>query len=110
MRTRFAFPSAAFFLAALLASAPLIAQADQQVTIDQHMFMPATITVHPGEKVTWVNKDEDVHNVTSDDQGRSFRTPLLDTGESATLTFASPGTFHYHCSVHPDMTGTVIVK
>ena len=97
-------------LAAFLAAAPLAARADQQVTIDQHMFMPATITIHPGEKVTWVNKDQDVHNVTSDDQGKSFHTMLLDTDQSATLTFATPGTFGYHCSVHPDMTGTVIVK
>jgi len=103
-------PLSAGLLAALLATAPLAARADRQVTIDQHMFVPATVTVHPGEKVTWVNKDQDVHNVTSDDQGRSFRTPLLDAGESATLTFAAPGTFGYHCSVHPDMTGTVIVK
>ncbi len=97
-------------VAALAAAAPLAAGADQQVTIERHMFMPATVTVHPGETVTWVNKDQDVHTATSDDQGKSFHTPLLDTGESATLTFASPGMFGYHCSVHPDMTGTVIVK
>jgi plastocyanin len=103
-------PLSAGLLAVLLATAPLAAHADQQVAIDQHMFMPATVTIHPGEKVTWVNKDQDVHNVTSDDQGKSFHTPLLDTGESATVTFATPGTFGYHCSVHPDMTGTVIVK
>jgi plastocyanin len=97
-------------LATLVAVAPLAARADRLVTIDRHMFMPATIRIHPGEKLTWVNRDQDVHNVTSDDQGKSFHTPLLDSGESATVTFASPGTFGYHCGVHPDMTGTVIVK
>jgi plastocyanin len=96
--------------AALLAAAPPVANADAHVTIDQHMFMPATIIIHPGEKVTWMNKDSDVHNVTSDDGGKSFHTPLLDTGESASLSFIAPGTFGYHCSVHPDMTGTIIVK
>ncbi|HUC18587.1 MAG TPA: plastocyanin/azurin family copper-binding protein [Acetobacteraceae bacterium] len=96
--------------AALIAAMPLVAHADAEVTITQHMFMPATIVIHPGEKVTWVNRDADVHNVTSDGNAKSFHTPLLDTGESASLTFATPGTFGYHCSIHPDMTGTIIVK
>lgn len=100
----------ATILVSLAVLAPMVARADQQVTIDEHMFMPATVIVHPGEKVTWVNKDSDVHNATSDDDGKSFQTKLLDTGESASVTFARPGTFAYHCSVHPDMTGTVIVK
>ncbi|MGH7050987.1 MAG: cupredoxin domain-containing protein [Acetobacteraceae bacterium] len=98
-------------LAAALAIAPAGAMAaDAQVVIDQHMFMPATITIHPGDKVTWVNKDGDPHSVFSNDRGKMFHSDVLDTGQSFSLAFANPGTFGYYCSVHPYMQGTIVVK
>ncbi|MGH7187976.1 MAG: cupredoxin domain-containing protein [Acetobacteraceae bacterium] len=104
-------PMRSLLLAAALAIAPAGAMAaDVQVVIDQHMFMPAMITIHPGDKVTWINKDSDPHSVFSDDRGKTFRSDVLDTGDSFSLAFAHPGTFGYYCSVHPYMQGTIVVK
>jgi len=98
-------------LVAVLAAAPAAANAsDHQVIIDQHMFMPSTLTIHPGEKVTWINKDTDPHTVLSDDRGKTFHSAVLDTGQSFSRIFAAAGTFGYYCSVHPYMQGTIVVK
>lgn len=84
--------------------------ANVEVVIDQHMFMPAKVTIHPGDKVTWINKDGDPHSVFSDDRGKAFHSEVLDTGERFSLTFARAGTFGYYCSVHPYMQGAVVVQ
>ena len=98
-------------LASALLAAPVGAfAADLQVVIDQHMFMPASLTIHPGDKVTWINKDTDPHTVTSDDHGKTFHSDALDTGQSYSLTFSTAGTFGYYCAVHPYMQGTIVVK
>ncbi|MGH3183899.1 MAG: cupredoxin domain-containing protein [Streptosporangiaceae bacterium] len=98
-------------MCAALAMAPLAASAaDHQVVIDQHMFMPAQLTIHPGEQVTWINKDTDPHTVFSNDHGKTFRSAVLDPGRRFSRTFPAAGTFAYYCSVHPYMQGTVIVK
>lgn len=104
-------PMRSLLLAAALAIAPAGAMAaDVQVVIDQHMFMPATITISPGDKVTWINQDSDPHSVFSDDRGKTFHSAVLDTGQSFSLAFAHAGTFGYYCSVHPYMQGTIVVK
>lgn len=101
----------ALLVVSALAAAPAGAfAAEQQVVIDQHMFMPATLTIHPGDKVTWINKDTDPHTVTSDDHGKTFNSNVLDSGQSWSLTFSKAGTFGYYCTVHPYMQGTVVVK
>lgn len=101
----------ALLVVSALAAAPAGAfAAEQQVVIDQHMFMPATLTIHPGDKVTWINKDTDPHTVTSDDHGKTFNSNVLDAGQSWSLTFSKTGTFGYYCTVHPYMQGTVVVK
>ncbi len=78
------------------------------VTIDNFEFTPATITVTVGTKVSWTNRDDMVHTVVAGD--KSFRSEALDTGDAFSFTFEKAGTFDYFCSIHPRMTGRVIVK
>ncbi|HWH68891.1 MAG TPA: cupredoxin family copper-binding protein [Candidatus Sulfotelmatobacter sp.] len=78
------------------------------VTIDNFSFTPQTLTVRAGTKVTWVNKDDVPHTVTSVD--KRFRSRALDTDEQFSFTFSAPGTYTYYCSVHPHMTGKIIVQ
>lgn len=84
------------------------ADADKQVVIDKYNFTPAEITVSVGTKVTWLNKDDTPHTVVEND--KKFRSAALDTGDSYSHTFDAPGTYHYFCSFHPKMVGTVTVK
>lgn len=95
------------------ASRPLHSQqptAAAVVAIDNFSFTPATITVSPGTTVTWTNRDDIPHTVVSSDDPKAFKSKVLDTGDTFSYTFTKPGTFAYFCSVHPKMTGTVIVK
>ncbi len=70
-------------------------------------YQPKEVAVKPGESVTWDFKDSSVqHSVTSDD-GSSFDSCLLSAGAKITVTFTTAGTFPYHCTIHPAMTGTV---
>jgi plastocyanin len=81
-----------------------------EVKIDNFSFSPATLTVAVGTTVTWTNQDDIPHTVVSTDDPRAFRSKVLDTDEKFTYTFSKAGTFAYFCSVHPKMTGTVVVK
>src|SRR5689334_4324625 len=92
--------------AALAASAPPAGEV--QVKIDNFAFVPATITVPVGTSIRWLNEDETVHNVVSSD--KSFRSKALDTNEEFSFTFTKSGTYSYMCSLHPRMTGKVIVE
>jgi plastocyanin len=78
------------------------------VQIDNFSFTPQTLTVSVGTKVTWVNKDDVPHTVTSTD--KTFKSKALDTGDKFDYTFSTAGTNNYFCSLHPHMTGKVIVK
>lgn len=80
------------------------------VTIDNFAFGPATLTVAPGTKVTWDNKDEEPHTVMSADGGMTFKSPALDTDDKFSFTFDKAGTYKYFCSIHPHMVGTIVVK
>jgi plastocyanin len=89
----------------------LAAQADDTtVKIDNFSFSPAQITVAPGTKVTWSNQDDMPHTVTDAGTPRAFKSPALDTGDAFSYMFVTPGTYHYFCSLHPHMQGTVVVK
>ena len=79
-----------------------------EVKIDNFSFSPATITVAAGTSVKWVNHDDIPHNVVADD--KSFKSKTLDTDEQFTYTFTKPGTYTYFCSIHPKMTGKVVVQ
>lgn len=94
----------------LLAPCAMARAEDFTVTIDNFTFGPAEITVPAGSKVTWTNRDDIPHTVTDAAEKRAFRSPVLDTGESFAQVFATPGTYHYFCSLHPHMQGTVVVK
>ena len=87
------------------ASAPV---ASDHVAIQGFAFGPAAITVKPGTTVTWTQQDEDQHTVTANDG--SFTSSPLVTGATYTHTFTAPGTYQYHCSIHPFMHGTVVVS
>ncbi|HTQ50713.1 MAG TPA: cupredoxin family copper-binding protein, partial [Candidatus Acidoferrales bacterium] len=78
-----------------------------RVTIDNFSYAPPILTVCPGTKVTWVNKDDVPHTVASDD--RLFGSRALDTDDQFSFTFQTSGTYPYYCSVHPTMTGKVVV-
>jgi plastocyanin len=96
----------------LLSSANLMASDggtnSVEVTIDNFNFTPPNLTVAAGTKVTWVNKDDVPHTVTSDD--KLFGSRALDTDDKYSFTFQTPGIYPYYCSVHPKMTGKVVVK
>jgi plastocyanin len=72
------------------------------------MFAPASLTVPAGSTVTWTNHDEEPHTVVSAEG--LFRSGALDTNDSFGFKFDKPGTYHYICSIHPQMVGTIIVQ
>jgi plastocyanin len=72
------------------------------------MFAPTSMTVTAGSTVTWTNKDDEPHTVVSDTG--LFRSGAMDTNESFSFKFDKPGTYHYACSIHPRMVGTVVVQ
>ena len=81
--------------------------ATAEVKIDNFSFGPTTLTVAVGTTVTWINRDDIPHTVVSDD--KVFKSKVLDTDEKFSFTFTKPGTYPYFCSVHPKMTGKVVV-
>ena len=83
--------------------------AQNKIEIKDFAFDPQKITVKSGEKITWINRDGEPHTVVS--VGKKFqRSPGLDTDQEFTITAGAPGTYEYFCSVHPKMTGTIVVK
>ena len=79
-----------------------------EVKIDNFSFGPATVTVPVGTTVVWTNRDDIPHTVVSDD--KIFKSKVLDTDEKFSYTFTKPGNYPYFCSVHPKMTGKVVVQ
>jgi len=78
------------------------------VSIDNFNFAPNTITIAAGTTVVWTNHDDVPHNVTNPE--KAFKSPTLDTGEKWEYTFKNAGTFNYYCTIHPKMTGKVVVQ
>lgn len=78
------------------------------VTIQNFAFMPSSITVPQGTTVTWTNHDSTAHTVTGDTSGGPSSSPI-QPGQSYSFTFSNAGSFPYHCSIHPQMTGSVMV-
>jgi len=78
------------------------------VTIDNFSFSPAQAAVPAGATVTWTNRDDVPHNVVSTE--RKFKSPVLDTDEQFSQRFDTPGTYKYFCSIHPRMTGQIVVS
>jgi len=82
--------------------------ADVAVKIDNFVFGPQAITVPVGTTVTWTNSDDTPHTAVSTDG--VFKSKVMDTDEKFSYTFTKAGTYSYYCSVHPKMTGQVVVK
>jgi plastocyanin len=80
------------------------------VRIDNFSFGPTTLTVTVGTTVTWTNRDDIPHTVVSTEDPKTFKSKVLDTDEKFSFTFTKAGTFPYFCSVHPKMTGKVVVQ
>jgi plastocyanin len=81
-----------------------------EVKIDNFTFGPAALTVPVGTTVTWTNKDDIPHTVVSTDDPKAFKSKVLDTDDKFSFTFSKAGTYPYFCSIHPKMTGKVIVQ
>jgi plastocyanin len=79
-----------------------------EVKIDNFVFGPTAITVPVGTTVTWVNRDDIPHTVVSTD--KVFKSKVLDTDEKFSFTFTKAGEYPYFCSIHPKMTGKVVVQ
>jgi len=82
--------------------------ANAAVNIDNFVFGPQTITVPVGATVTWTNKDDIPHTSVSTEG--VFKSKVLDTDEKFSYTFTKPGTYPYYCTIHPKMTGKVVVQ
>lgn len=82
--------------------------ASNTVAVQNFAFSPASVTVKAGSTVTWTNQDQDPHDVVSMNNG-PFHSPPLNTGQSFSHTFTTPGRFDYLCTIHPFMTATVVV-
>jgi len=82
--------------------------ASAEVKVDNFSFGPTTLTVAVGTTVTWTNRDDIPHTVVSTD--KVFKSKVLDTDEKFSFTFSKAGTYPYFCSIHPKMTGSVVVQ
>jgi plastocyanin len=97
----------------LLAGSPNVKANDRppvsnvDVKIDNFSFTPQSITVIVGTTVTWTNRDDIPHTVVGTDG--VFKSTVRDTDEKFSCTFTKAGTYPYYCSIHPKMTGTVVV-
>jgi plastocyanin len=96
-------------LATVLILAAAVGAPAAHVTIDNFSFSAPTLVVAAGTAVTWTNRDDIPHTITADGMPPSYRSHPLDTGDSFRQLFKLPGTYHYYCSLHPKMRGTVVV-
>jgi plastocyanin len=108
--TCLAVPFAAGILVAAAISFPVISAPapDSKVEIDNFAFSPDRITVKTGTTVTWLNADDTPHTVAA--SSKLFKSKALDTEDSFSFTFTTPGVYQYFCSLHPHMAGTVVVE
>jgi plastocyanin len=84
------------------------APAVAEVKIDNFSFGPASLTVPVGTTVIWTNRDDIPHTVRSTDD--AFKSKALDTDDQFSFAFTKPGTYSYFCSIHPKMTGQIVVQ
>ena len=79
-----------------------------RIVVKDFMFKPVSLSVKVGTTVVWTNEDDEPHTVRS--ETRLFASGALDTNESYSFRFDKPGTYVFFCSIHPRMTGTVVVE
>jgi plastocyanin len=95
-----------------LAAGVLFARAEgtpDAVTIDNFSFAPGTVMVKAGTTVTWTNRDDIPHGIASANNAFK-RSQALDTDDSYSFTFTTPGTYQYFCYLHPKMVGSIVVE
>jgi len=97
-----------FALGGEMKNADSTSSKQNRIEIKDFAFNPQTLTVKSGEKVTWINRDEEPHTVVSVEK-QFKKSTALDTDQTFTITTGAPGTYTYFCSVHPKMTGTIVV-
>ena len=95
-------------LSALNGASTASAEDTARVLVQNFMFTPDSLTVAAGTTVTWTNLDAEPHTVSSDTG--LFRSGALDTNDSFAFKFDEPGTYHFICSIHPQMMGTIVVE
>jgi len=83
------------------------AAAKHEIAVDNFSFSPAMASVPVGSTITWTNHDDVPHTVVATE--RQFKSPVLDTGEQFSHRFDAPGSYAYFCSLHPKMTGRIVV-
>jgi plastocyanin len=91
---------------------PRLSPADENyITIENLTFNPPVLTIHAGSSATWINREPVTHSVVSDTGNPElFATAPLAYGQEQSIVFSKPGTYTYHCEIHPSMNGTVIVQ
>jgi len=99
--------SLAFALALASLAAPARA-AEITVKIDNFTFVPASVTIKPGDTVVWENVDDIPHSIVSKTPG-VFRSKPLDTNDKFSFVFAQEGTYDFFCGLHPHMQGKIVV-
>jgi amicyanin len=112
MRSAIAAAALGAVVGSVMAGGVLLARADAPATvvgIDNFTFTPPQLTVKAGTTVTWTNKDDIPHGIAATNNAFA-RSKALDTDDSFSVTFATPGTYQYFCYVHPHMTGTIVVE
>jgi plastocyanin len=91
-------------MATVLAATPQNAE----VKIDNFTFGPQSVTIKAGTTVTWTNEDDIPHTVVA--TAKAFKSKVLDTDDKFSFTFTTAGSYEYFCSLHPHMTGTIVVE
>ncbi|MFA5348694.1 MAG: cupredoxin family copper-binding protein [Methanoregula sp.] len=93
------------------ATTPYPATGSTSILIKNFAFSPDMLTIRSGTTVTWTNQDSAPHQIASDTGSSvSFSSDPLSNGASYQFTFTAPGTYSYHCSIHPTMKGTIVVQ
>jgi plastocyanin len=113
---RFSFALCAIFVCALAVTVPGAGASAQDDSGSSHVatvhmtnfaFDPDKLTIHPGDKVVFVNDDDVAHTVTAKD--RSFDSQSIDGHAKWSHVFTDAGTYTYVCAYHPGMSGTIVV-
>ena len=81
-----------------------------RINIQSYAFTPAAISVSKGSSVVWTNDDTVAHTIVENDSLNGPSSQQIEPGQSYSFKFSQSGTFHYHCSLHPDMAGSVSVN
>lgn len=100
--------AAGFAVMATVIPAVLAAPEGAEVKIDNFTFGPQSLTIKAGTTITWTNEDDIPHTVVA--TAKAFKSKALDTDDKFSFTFATAGTYAYFCSLHPHMTGTIVVE